>query len=400
MAEHRTLRDIWNDNDGEEKEKSSSGRLRRLLPLLLILAVVFGVVLLAAYRDGTGFDVLRRYFSYGRVESAGGDTVYDYDSAQNHRFAILGEKLAVLTESSLTLLEKNGNEVVSESVKMNAPALMQGGGRAVAYDVGGTSLYVLNERGKVGELNAAPEEPFLAANLNDAGWLAVTAEKKHLKGCVTVYDSSMKEIFTFNSSRRFVLDAYVSDDCKFLAAVTLGQENSVFVTNVLIYDLTKTGPAEPVANYSVQDGLVYAIDELDGELVTVSDTDVTFADTRGTIKGTYHYRGEFLREYSLEGDGFATVLLNRYRSGSVGRLVTIDSNGKEIASLDVNEEVQSISARGRYLAVLYLDRLVVYNQDMQVYATLQGTGSAKEVLLRSDGSALLCSSEEAKLFLP
>ena len=94
------------------------------------------------------------------------------------------------------------------------------------------------------------------------------------------------------------------------------------------------------------------------------------------------------------------MLLNRYRSGSVGRLVTVNEKGEELASLDVSEEVLDLSAAGRYLAVLYADSLVVYNQDLEVYATYEGTDYASGVLMRSDGSALLTSGESASLFLP
>ncbi len=68
--------------------------------------------------------------------------------------------------------------------------------------------------------------------------------------------------------------------------------------------------------------------------------------------------------------------------------------------MDIREEVLSISASGRYLAVLYADRLVVYNQDIQPYASLQGTGNTRQVLMRPDGSVLLLSAGSASLFLP
>ncbi|MFR4086363.1 MAG: hypothetical protein ACLT1A_00130 [Dysosmobacter sp.] len=64
-----TTNDIWNDNDGEEDEAPrKGGRLRRFGIFFLVLAAVLGVVLVAAYRDGTGFDALRRLFSYGSGE--------------------------------------------------------------------------------------------------------------------------------------------------------------------------------------------------------------------------------------------------------------------------------------------------------------------------------------------
>lgn len=213
----------------------------------------------------------------------------------------------------------------------------------MAYDVGGTALYVVDESGQVMSLTADEEEPFIAATLNEQGWLAVTAEKRNVKGCVSVYNENAELVFTFRSSRRFVTDAYVADDCTALAAVTLGQEDSVFVSNVVLYDLTKPGEVEPMADYDISDGLVAAIGQQGEALATVSDTCLTFADTKGEVTATYSYGGAYLRDYDLSGDGFAVLLLNRYQSGSVGRLVTVDAAGAELGSLDVNEEVLSVS---------------------------------------------------------
>ena len=75
--------DIWNDDYGETEAKKSRGS-RRILFFGLVLALVLAVVLVAAYRDGTGFDALRRYFSY-RNQTDGEQVVYPYEaSSQNH----------------------------------------------------------------------------------------------------------------------------------------------------------------------------------------------------------------------------------------------------------------------------------------------------------------------------
>lgn len=390
--------------DKETEGRRDAGQVKKRRPLrsaavfAVIAAAVFAVVAFAAYRDGTGFDVLSRYFSYGKAEEAGGAAVYDYDADSSNRFAVLGEYLLVLSQTNLALLNDQGGEVWSRGVKMTAPALHVGGGRAVAYDVGGTELYVADSKGTVQALSAA-ELPgaLISATVNEKGWLAVTTEMKNKKGCVTVFDDVLEPRFAFRSSNRFVLDGYVTDDCKNLAAVTLGQEESTFVSNIVLYDLTEQ---EPYANYDITDGLVAAVGQRGEELVTVSDTVLTIAKTDGTIKTAYPYGGAYLREYTMEGDGFTALLLNRYSSGSVGRIVTIGEDGTELGTLDVNEEVVNLSAAGRYLAVLYASRLVIYNPDLQVYATLSGTDYARCVLVRPDGSALLAGSESAELFLP
>lgn len=117
------------------------------------------------------------------------------------------------------------------------------------------------------------------------------------------------------------------------------------------------------------------------------------------MEASYDCGGAYLRSYSL-GEEFTALLLNRYQAGNVGRLVTVDAEGAELGSLELHEEVRSLSAAGRYLAVLYTDRLVVYNENLQVYASLRGISGISSALMRPDGSALLISSESASQFLP
>ena len=106
-----TTNDIWNDNDGEEDEAPrKGGRLRRFGIFFLVLAAVLGVVLVAAYRDGTGFDALRRYFAYGTEAVGGEKTVYRYDTDNTNRFARVGaNSLVILSDTSLRLLGPDGS---------------------------------------------------------------------------------------------------------------------------------------------------------------------------------------------------------------------------------------------------------------------------------------------------
>ena len=410
-----TTRNIWNDqDDGEEQQRPKKRRgLRRFLTFFLVLVAVFVVVLVAAWRDGTGFDALQRYFSYGKSEAVSGETVYEYDVSPQNRFAMLGNRLVVTSDTGIRLLDQQGGEIWATTANLADPALVQGGGRAAAYSVGGTELYLVGQEGELLHLSTNEEEPFIAATLNENGWLAVTREKNNYKGWVGVYEADLELVFEMDSASRFVLDAYVTDDNQALATVTLGQEEGDFVSNVVLYPLSATGtasgqetaggqgiPVEPIADYDIVDGLVVTLDQQGDQIVTVSDTCVTFAGMDGQVNAIVPFGDDFLRGYALDGDGFMTLLLNQYQSGSVGRLVILGTDGAEVATLDVSQEVLDISAAGRYLAVLYADSLVIYNQQLQVYASLQGTDFATGVLMREDGSALLLSAENAGIFLP
>ena len=107
--------------------------------------------------------------------------------------------------------------------------------------------------------------------------------------------------------------------------MTMGQADSVFISNLVIYDLTQDGP---------RGGLRRAGRSGDGHgqageisILTVTDTCLAVGSTAGKLLGTYSYDGEYLREYDLGGEDFTVLLLNRYQSGSVGRLVTVDDEG-------------------------------------------------------------------------
>lgn len=51
----------------------------------------------------------------------------------------------------------------------------------------------------------------------------------------------------------------------------------------------------------------------------------------------------------------------------------------------VDSEVLDLSAAGRYLAVLYSNKLVIYDQKLRECAVLEDVSSARRVLMRSDG---------------
>lgn len=89
MAENMT-KDIWNDDDGAKEPPKKRRMLRKFLIFLLVLIAVLGLVLVAAWRDGTGFDALRRYFAYGTEAVGGEKTVYRYDTDNTNRFARVG----------------------------------------------------------------------------------------------------------------------------------------------------------------------------------------------------------------------------------------------------------------------------------------------------------------------
>ncbi len=385
-------------NPQEEKPRRVAKRRRRpLLVLLAVAAVLAGIVTAAVLLDRSGFDGLRRSIIYAKAvkDENGCAQLYRYNSDQSGHFASLDGSLVSVSMHQLTVLDEKNRTLYDESVKFQTPSLQSRGGRAVAYDVGGTEVYVLSDKGLVYKLDCAGE--VLNASLNQKGWLTVVCGESGCKAAVRVYDAEGEAVFAFRSSDRFVMTAALSADSRTLAAVTMGQENGVFASYVVFYRVNSDKEA---GRCTLRGSVVYDLTAAGSGFCAVTEEQLCFLSGDGVMTAAYDYGGDYLRRVSVSDDGYAAVLLGRYRTGTQHRIVTVNGEGKELAALEIDAEVASLSAAGRYVAVLTGEELVIYDKQLKPCAQLQEVSQAREVLMRSDGSAVLAGSMAASLYLP
>lgn len=372
---------------------------RRVLSLVLILALVLAAVLLTVYWDKINFDAVRRTFSYmGTEQDETGETEpFEYARGSENCFAALGKNLVFVSNKEVVVYDYDGGTLYQRDLQLETPMLDVGTAMAAAYDIGGSNLLVFNEKGEKMNLTLDSGLGIYSASFNDADWLAVTAQKKSQKGCVMVYNSNMEKVFEFDSASRFVIGAYVTEDCKYMVAETLGQTDGTFVSQMVVYKLDSE---EQYAAFDVADAMVLSVDSVSGQTVCIADNQTVFASVDGQVSAAYSYPLPYLREYSADGDGYVTLVLNRYRAGANGQLVTLNSGGEVMAQTDISEEILDLSAAGRYIAVLYADRLVIYNKDLTEYGTFSEIGTTQSVCMCADGSVWLISEDEIGLLIP
>lgn len=382
----------------EEQPRRVAKKSRKPFLILAVVALLaVGAVTAAVLLDRSSFDGLRRSIIYAKAEKDenGCAQLYRYTSDQSGRFASLDGSLAIVSMHQVTVLDEKNKSIYDETVKFQSPALYTCGSRAVAYDVGGTTLYVLSGKGLVYRLDCAGE--ILSASLNEKGWLTVVCGESGCKAAVRVYDQAGQPVFAFLSSDRFVMTAALSADSKTLAAVTMGQENGVFASYVVFYRVNSDKEA---GRCTLRGSVVYDLNAAGSGFCAVTEEQLCFLSGDGVMTAAYDYDGDYLRRVSVSDDGYAAVLLGRYRTGTQHRIVTVNGEGKELAALEIDAEVASLSAAGRYVAVLTGEELVIYDKQLKPCAQLQEVSQAREVLMRSDGSAVLAGSMAASLYLP
>ena len=372
----------------------------RLLAFFLTVALVLGGVALVAYRDHLNFDAFKRWFTYRSLErsDSGQAESFRYEGRYSDLFSDLNGDLLIASPSAARLYSAGGVEYLSLPCQLKQPGLSSRDGLAVVYDVGGSNLLGVQDRQEAFSLSLDSSKQLLSANLSENGWLAVTTKETGYKGVVTLYHGSADPVIALRISSRFLTDAVPSSDGKNLAVLAVGLEENTFASTLLLYPTD--GSQEPFAQCSLGNDVILSLHYADGYYWTLGETSLSIVGEDGALAGQFDYSDQSLKSASLGGDGFATLLLGKYRAGSAAELVTVDQQGQSLGRLSIQEQVLSLSAAGRYVAVLTADQLDIYTKDFTLYDCLTGTQGARQVVLREDGSAFLIGSESARLYVP
>lgn len=370
---------------------------RKWLWLTLIVLVVLGAVAAAVLWDANSFDGLRRSIIYARAEKdeTGCAKLYYYENDATSRFAAIDGSLVTVAANQVRLLDERSQVLYQNSVRFLHPDLVSGGGVAVAYDIGGTVLYALDSKSL--RWQQETEGELIAVTVNPHGYVTAVYNKSGAKAAVTVWDSNGAAVFTFQSAQRFVMTAALGQDDRTLAAVTMGQEDGKFQSFLVLYH---TDSDKMVATTPVDGGVAYALETLQREFCAVTEQGLYLLDSGGELKASYSYGGQFLRRCVVGDGGWAALLLSRYKSGGYASLITVDGDGNELGGCDIDGEVLDISTAGRYVAVLFSDRLTIYDKYLTEVATLPDVSEVRAVLMRADGSAVLAGASGASLYLP
>ena len=361
------------------------------------LVVLFVVALVAAFlfADELNFDSVRRYVKYLSVTKAETEAQFSFDAHSGNRYAGVNDGLAVASVSGLILMDADGEVTESVDAEMRAVALMEENGTVLAYDVGGNHLRVIGEKTSY---EAVTERGILDADLSSDGSFCYSVPEAGYKSVVYVinHDGTMR--YRWLSSSRYMPLCTVSNGGKYLAAVSLGQQNGIFQSVMHVF---KTDAEEPLASVTLGSELLCDLEFLaDGTLYAIGQDSTIWMQMDGTLLGRYRYGDAELRDFDGNGDGFLTLSLNRNRTGDRYAVLTLAPDGSVLGEVALTEEALDISACGRYVAVLTSNSLRIYNDSMKLYAEKENAAGASDVIMRADGSAVLISGGEGMLFIP
>ena len=316
---------------------------------------------------------------------------FAFDPYSENRFTPVGQGLLVTSDAGLTLFDGSGKQLLTRTVGFTDPLAVSRGGYAVVWSQSSSVGLLISEKGELLELDLSGNA--LSGKVNAAGWSVFLSRESGSKGVATVFRPDGQAVYRVRLGSSYPVDADLSPDGGSLALLTLHGSGS----HVGLYSLNEE---EELYAWTGEEQICFELVHLGSTLVLLSTERAVFLDDQCRQVNVFDFSGEYLKDYSCSPDGGLVLAVGRHRSGSAARLVSLDRDGRFLASAEVQEEVEGLSTAGRWVAVLYPDRVTVCDTELREKGSLENTSGIQAVLMREDGSAVVVAGGSATIFTP
>ncbi|NLO47120.1 MAG: hypothetical protein GX111_02175 [Clostridiales bacterium] len=385
--------------------KKNTGKqtfLRVLLSIFVITAVFIGTILLIPNQKLLSGSSFFRYIgkAFGRSPAIEGSFLFDANL--DNMFSEINGMLLITSKVGYQLFDRNGNEIAAVSQIYSSPAVSNGNKTALLWDIGGKEYTIISSTGD--SYPSTASGMLISAAMNESGFYTIAMTEDRYKGSVTVYNNEMKPVYKWNSGEGYIVDCDISASGGRISVVTLtgpggtGSAGTGAGSRIISFSLDSE---QEKGTYVSEDNVIFDLEYISENTVcALSQSHLSFLDSNMAHKADYSFPGEYLKNYSLDGDGFAVLLLGKHRTGGAARLATVDEAGNETGSLEISGEVLSISAKGKYIVVAYPEQTVIYRSNLSEYGKLDRVEGVRRALMNTDGTAYIITGNRASIFSP
>lgn len=299
--------------------------------------------------------------------------------------------VAVLSDTSLTILGSSGQEIFSQRHSFNQPILREASGNYLLYNQNSTGYMVVS--GTEVKIDSSTQKDILAGAISADGRYALATRGEDGASDVTVYLATGEVQYTYNFSSDYVTALALNSDGTKAMVCTVRSQGGQLVSKVTVLDLNSTTPAgeyETADNllfsaYWGENGLLYAVG--DSVLLRARSSDFAFSE--------YSYQGKtptaqmfsngnlYLSVSSYEHAGACTVLVFR--------------NMEEPVEIQTEERVTCLSVSGGSVGTLMGQELVLYDASTGQELAREDVGSdAKSIALSSESLAYVLGVSEIR----
>ena len=379
------------NHEHNHNRKSSTRAAKRAAAAAIAVLALVALALLALFSGrGVSSGTLSGIVIAGSANGSDAEP-YTYETGSQQAFARAGDGFAVASTSSLQLVNSAGVMVGKEICSFATPAVSASSDYAIFFDIGGTGCVKMGFDGSKTAIE--PAGTIISACMSASGYYTVITERSGYKGLVSVYNPKGELVYEWYSGEGYAIKADVSPDGKHLAVLCITETGSVVHTFAL------TSTAEK-AKIRYEGKLLFELKFMNSSTVcSLGENGIYFTSIDGAKTSAQTFDYWYLCDYCIHSGDVAVLYLSRYRTGADGKLFTVDSSGKVLGSLPMENGVLSLSANGKNILVMTGSSLELYSSDLSLKKQHEHLITAKRAFLRRDESVLLMSSYYADVFV-
>lgn len=278
-------------NDTRSENNAKKFRLYKWIVLaFLVVFLLFGLILFENDITVENLRYLIRYLDFSGAGSYSEETVIHYNADSANRFHVFRGDLARVNEKSVTLYDRKGTAVMTDSFNMSNPVAVCGEKYLVVYDLGGHQLRVYNSFSLLYETSF--DYLLQSVSVNSDGYFCVVTSEKSYHSAVFVYDEDFKQIQQWFSSDKFAVDAALSDSNVLTVSTVRVEEGALAMELVEL----KVGKKDQLSSYTLMDQM---------PLTHTTDRAGTLLVTNESIR--YVKNGEEVRSAAVPKGGLEQI---------------------------------------------------------------------------------------------
>lgn len=322
-----------------------------LIILAIILAVIVGVFLYLTFKTYTAYEVT--------------DTIEREDTAAT-KFETYAAGMLKYSNDGASYLNLDNDMIWNQTYEMQEPSVKIEGSYVAVGDIGGTTLYILNEEGTQG--NIVTTMPICAFDVATQGTIAVLLQSEN-SYYLKLYDKGGSELASgelHEKTSGYPLSLALAPDAKKLAVSMMTVAGGSVGTTLNFYNFGSVGQNEQdniVATYTYENMLIPEM------VYTSADLLVAFGDSQiqiysGAQKPVLDVTVDL--EYEVQSvfynDTYFGICYNNEDDDNTRQISVYDSKGSEVLSemFDMDYETIELLSNDE-ICIRNNHNLLIYN---------------------------------------
>lgn len=338
-----------------ERKREKDRKTRRIVWIVLAVLVVIIIVMKLCEID---YNQMKSVLSGGTQavsDKLDGDFPYTLDSSDKVSVQKQGSRLAVLTSSSVSVLDPGDANVEFTAVHGYANPIMKvsasylvtfdQGGKKLRLDYSGENLYEINSKTSV-----------LCADVADNGNVAYATTSEEKRSDVYILSKTQDEKLKYSVSYGFVTNIAVSDNGKKVAFLAMNSQDAKLMSKLY---LMNAGDSEPYAEFDISGSTILDI-EFDSNKLFVIGNDFLSVVSGDDMKSVIKQGSMNTVCFDYMPGGELVLSYNTYNNSTSNSIVRVSSSGSVKSTISVDGTIKDISCSSSEVSVLFSDSIVTY----------------------------------------